>query len=167
VKSGRISCSSRPLVTFESYQTDYVKAAHRLGIPVIFIPFSWDNLTNKGLMRVLPDSRAGLERHSAAGGNRAARMRLRPRDRHRCGALRRFFCAEAVDVARRVLRLVRPRSLETDGPLSGLVTAYWPERDGVDTPLGRLVSRRRGRGHPRLRHPRAAAPGAPRVVDLR
>src|SRR5262245_17516658 len=44
-----------PLVTFESYQTDYMKAAHRLGIPVMFIPFSWDNLTNKGLMRVQPD----------------------------------------------------------------------------------------------------------------
>ena len=44
-----------PLVTFESYQTDYVKAAHALAIPVVFIPFSWDNLTNKGLMRVHPD----------------------------------------------------------------------------------------------------------------
>lgn len=44
-----------PLVTFESYQTDYVKAAHRLGVPVVFLPFSWDNLTNKGLMRVHPD----------------------------------------------------------------------------------------------------------------
>ena len=44
-----------PLVTFESYQTDYVKAAHRLGVPVVFVPFSWDNLTNKGLMRVQPD----------------------------------------------------------------------------------------------------------------
>jgi hypothetical protein len=44
-----------PLVTFESYQTDYVKAAHALGVPVVFIPFSWDNLTNKGLMRVQPD----------------------------------------------------------------------------------------------------------------
>lgn len=44
-----------PLVTFESYQTDYVKAARRLGIPVVFLPFSWDNLTNKGLMRVHPD----------------------------------------------------------------------------------------------------------------
>jgi hypothetical protein len=44
-----------PLVTFESYQTDYVKSAHRLGIPVVFMPFSWDNLTNKGLMRILPD----------------------------------------------------------------------------------------------------------------
>jgi hypothetical protein len=44
-----------PLVTFESYQTDYVKAAHRAGIPIVFIPFSWDNLTNKGLMRIKPD----------------------------------------------------------------------------------------------------------------
>jgi hypothetical protein len=44
-----------PLVDFGSYQTDYVKAAHRLGIPVTFIPFSWDNLTNRGLIRVQPD----------------------------------------------------------------------------------------------------------------
>ena len=44
-----------PLVTFEAYQTDYVKAAHRLGVPVVFIPFSWDNLTNKGLVRIQPD----------------------------------------------------------------------------------------------------------------
>ena len=44
-----------PLVTFESYQTDYVKVANLLGIPIVFIPFSWDNLTNKGLMRVQPD----------------------------------------------------------------------------------------------------------------
>ena len=44
-----------PLVGFGSYQTDYVKAAHRLGIPVTFLPFSWDNLTNRGLIRVQPD----------------------------------------------------------------------------------------------------------------
>jgi hypothetical protein len=44
-----------PLVDFGSYQTDYVKAAHRIGIPVGFLPFSWDNLTNRGLIRVPPD----------------------------------------------------------------------------------------------------------------
>jgi hypothetical protein len=44
-----------PLVDFGSYQTDYVKSAHRLGIPVGFVPFSWDNLTNRGLMRIAPD----------------------------------------------------------------------------------------------------------------
>ena len=44
-----------PLVDYGSYQTDYVKSAHRLGIPVVFAPFSWDNLTNRGLIRVHPD----------------------------------------------------------------------------------------------------------------
>ncbi|HXD19219.1 MAG TPA: hypothetical protein VN654_19535 [Vicinamibacterales bacterium] len=44
-----------PLVDFGSYQTDYVKAAHRSGVPVVFLPFSWDNLTNRGLVRVAPD----------------------------------------------------------------------------------------------------------------
>ncbi len=44
-----------PLVDFGSYQTDYVKAAHRIALPVAFLPFSWDNLTNRGLVRVPPD----------------------------------------------------------------------------------------------------------------
>jgi hypothetical protein len=44
-----------PLVDYGSYQTDYVKSAHRLGVPVVFAPFSWDNLTNRGLIRVEPD----------------------------------------------------------------------------------------------------------------
>ncbi len=44
-----------PLVDYGSYQTDYVKSAHRLGVPVLFLPFSWDNLTNRGLIRVQPD----------------------------------------------------------------------------------------------------------------
>jgi hypothetical protein len=44
-----------PLVDYGSYQPDYVKSAHRLGVPVLFLPFSWDNLTNRGLIRVEPD----------------------------------------------------------------------------------------------------------------
>ena len=44
-----------PLVDYGSYQTDYVKSAHRVGVPVVFAPFSWDNLTNRGLIRVHPD----------------------------------------------------------------------------------------------------------------
>jgi hypothetical protein len=44
-----------PLVEFGSYQTDYIKCAHQLGIPTIYLPFSWDNLTNRGLVRVPPD----------------------------------------------------------------------------------------------------------------
>lgn len=44
-----------PLINFGSYQADYVKSAAALGIPVGFPVFSWDNLTNKGLIHVLPD----------------------------------------------------------------------------------------------------------------
>jgi hypothetical protein len=44
-----------PLIDFGSYQTDYVKSAHRLGVPIAFLPFSWDNLTNKGAIRVHAD----------------------------------------------------------------------------------------------------------------
>ena len=44
-----------PLVDYGSYQTDYVKGAHKAGVPVAFLPFSWDNLTNRGLVRVEPD----------------------------------------------------------------------------------------------------------------
>ena len=44
-----------PLIDFGSYQSDYIKSAHRLGVPVAFVPFSWDNLTNRGLVRVVPD----------------------------------------------------------------------------------------------------------------
>lgn len=44
-----------PLINFGSYQADYVKSARALGIPVGFPVFSWDNLTNKGLIHVVPD----------------------------------------------------------------------------------------------------------------
>jgi hypothetical protein len=44
-----------PLIDFGSYQTDYVKSAHAVGIPIAFLPFSWDNLTNRGLVRIAPD----------------------------------------------------------------------------------------------------------------
>ena len=44
-----------PLVDFGADQVDTVKSAHRLGLPVAACIASWDNLTNKGLMRVVPE----------------------------------------------------------------------------------------------------------------
>jgi hypothetical protein len=44
-----------PLINFGSYQADYVKSAQALGIPVGFPVFSWDNLSNKGMIHVIPD----------------------------------------------------------------------------------------------------------------
>jgi hypothetical protein len=44
-----------PLVIFNPPQVDYIKAARKLGIPCALCVASWDNLTNKGQMRDLPD----------------------------------------------------------------------------------------------------------------
>jgi hypothetical protein len=44
-----------PLVRFGSEQSDWVKSAKALGIPVGFAVFSWDNLTTKGVIHVEPD----------------------------------------------------------------------------------------------------------------
>lgn len=44
-----------PLVTEASPQTDIVKSARALGIPTALCVASWDHLTTKGLMRVVPD----------------------------------------------------------------------------------------------------------------
>lgn len=44
-----------PLTHFGSPQPDYLRAARRLGLPSGLVLFSWDNLTNKGLMHERPD----------------------------------------------------------------------------------------------------------------
>lgn len=44
-----------PLVNFNSPQTDWVKSAKVLGVPSCLAVFSWDNLTNKGHIRIIPD----------------------------------------------------------------------------------------------------------------
>ena len=44
-----------PLVDPGSIQVDYIKSARALGIPVALAVASWDNLTNKGAIRVVPD----------------------------------------------------------------------------------------------------------------
>lgn len=44
-----------PVVEVASPQVEFVKAARALGIPSGVAVASWDNLTNKGLIRVVPD----------------------------------------------------------------------------------------------------------------
>ena len=44
-----------PLVNFGGRQAEYVKAARALKIPSAGLVFSWDNLSNKGLMHAIPD----------------------------------------------------------------------------------------------------------------
>jgi hypothetical protein len=44
-----------PVIEFASSQVEYVKSARKAGIPSGVAVASWDNLTGKGLIRVLPD----------------------------------------------------------------------------------------------------------------
>lgn len=44
-----------PLVDFASDQVEVVKAARAIGLPTGLVVHSWDNLTNKGLIRFLPE----------------------------------------------------------------------------------------------------------------
>ncbi|MEQ1896022.1 MAG: hypothetical protein ABL971_01385 [Vicinamibacterales bacterium] len=44
-----------PLVNIGSDQVDFVRAAQSLGIPTGACIASWDNLTNKGVMRIVPE----------------------------------------------------------------------------------------------------------------
>jgi hypothetical protein len=44
-----------PLVDLGSRQADWLRAAKRLGLRTAYPVFSWDNLTNKGLVRDVPD----------------------------------------------------------------------------------------------------------------
>lgn len=44
-----------PLIELGSQQVDFVKGARRLGVRTALCVASWDNLTSKGLMRVVPD----------------------------------------------------------------------------------------------------------------
>jgi hypothetical protein len=44
-----------PLVDFGTGQVEYVKSAAALGIPSAVCVASWDNLTNKGLLKAVPD----------------------------------------------------------------------------------------------------------------
>jgi len=44
-----------PVVKFASEQVDFLKSARRLGIPTGVCVASWDNLTNKGLLRFVPE----------------------------------------------------------------------------------------------------------------
>jgi hypothetical protein len=151
-----------PLVTFESYQTDYVKAAHSLGIPVVFIPFSWDNLTNKGLVRVQPDrvlvwndvqQKEAIELHGCAPENVVITGAARFDDffDRRPSTSRAEFCADyGLDPARPMLLYLG--SSQLTGPNEMELVRRWAESiRRSDDPLVRDASILL-RPHPALRN---------------
>lgn len=55
-----------PLIDAASDQVDLLRAAQSIGLPVVAAIASWDNLTNKGLMRVEPDRVTVWNEHQKA-----------------------------------------------------------------------------------------------------
>ena len=126
-----------PLIGFGTYQADLVRAAKRLGIPVSFPVRSWDNLTNKGLLRDAPDQvlvwndlqkREAVELHG-----------VRPESVVVTGApaYDHWFDWQPGADARRALRRSRPRPGPPVGALRGLVRVHRTRRAPVRPPLGR------------------------------
>ena len=104
-----------PLIGFGTQQADTVRAAQRLGIPVVFPVRSWDNLTNKGLMREAPDAGARLERPAGGRGRRAARGACRAGRGHRRRRLRPLVRLAAA--RGRVRSSAREVGLDPDRPI--------------------------------------------------
>ena len=144
-----------PVVEFASSQVEYVKSARKLGIPAGVAIASWDNLTGKGLIRVVPDrvfvwnetqAREAVEMHG---------IPPEPRRRHRRAEVRRVVRADAQ----------RPRARPSPRRSGSIRSAR-----SCSTPARRRSSRRTrsrssGAGSPRLRERRAQRPpraGRPR-----
>ena len=125
-----------PLIDFGSYQTDYVKSAHRLGIPVAFLPFSWDNLTNRGLVRIAPDRVLVWNEHQKREAVDVSRRPGRSHRRDGCAAVRRFLRDAAVDDAGRVLRARRARSVAAVSAVPVLVAFRRAGRSRIRARVG-------------------------------
>jgi FkbM family methyltransferase len=59
-----------PLVNFSSREVDLVKAARRKGVPTMLAVASWDNLTNKGIIKIKPHYVAVWNQHMAREANK-------------------------------------------------------------------------------------------------
>ena len=129
-----------PLVTLgaaSGAQTEVVKAAKSLGIPVVVGAASWDHLTSKGLVRIVPDAltvwneaqrREAIELHRIP----AARVRVtgaqsldhwfEPRD---AGAAARFRAAQGITDGRPVIMFAGSSKNMAPGDSEPLFVLRW------------------------------------------
>jgi hypothetical protein len=141
-----------PLVNGASPQTDYVKGARALGLPCGVCIASWDNLTNKGLVRVVPDRlfvwndaqrEEAVELHRVPAA-RVAVTGAQPFDRwfgRRPTATREEFCARVgLDPERPYVLFVGSTSNIADsGDEDGFVARWAESVRAMPDPPGVLV----------------------------
>jgi hypothetical protein len=140
-----------PLVNRASPQVEFLKSARRLGIPAGVCVASWDNLTNKGLIRVVPERvfvwnelqrREAVELHGvpeesviATGAQLFDDWFERRPSRSRDGFLREV----ALDPSRPYVLYVCSNPAMTDVAEAGFVLAWIQAlREGADGRLRRL-----------------------------
>ena len=154
-----------PLVDIGSDQVEYIKASQALGIRSGLCVHSWDNLTNKGLIRIIPDRvfvwnetqrREAVTMHGVAPG---------PGDRDRRAGLRPVVRAPAEHDARGVLPQGRPARRQAVLPVSLFVAVHRAGRVASSStsgcaPCGQAPDPRVQAG----RHPDPAASGEPAAV---
>ena len=153
-----------PLVDLGSDQVEYVKAARALGIRSALCVHSWDNLTNKGLIRVLPDRvfvwNEAQKREAVADAPGEAGERRRDRS----ARLRPVVRATAEHHPRGVLREDRAVAGQAVLPLSLLVAVHRARRGGVRRRLDPGRSIGAGSTRARSRHPDSPAPRKPAAL---
>ena len=154
-----------PLVGLGSTQADYLKAAHMRGVPAGLCVASWDNLTNKGLIREKPDLVAVWndgQRSEASSCRRTAPERSPSRARTATTTGSR---GSRSSDARELLRARRPRPRAPVHPLPRLVAVHRargaPARHGVAARRcgASRAELQRGRGARSDRIPKTASNG--------
>ena len=148
-RSGRTCVLVTPLVDLGSRQADWLRAAKRLGIRTGFPVFSWDNLTNKGIVRDVPDLTLVWNDIQA---QEADELHGIPPERIRITGApgrRPVVRVGPSRTPRGVLRRGRARPDAADRPLPVLVAVHRAERGRVRPALDRAPAGARAASSPR------------------
>ena len=117
-----------PLIDAASDQMDVARAAQAAGVPLVAAISSWDNLTNKGHMRLVPDLVTVWNEHQKHEAVDVSRRAGRSRGRHRSAAVRPLVRPRAEPVARGVLPDGRAARHAAVRAVHGIVGVHRPLR---------------------------------------
>ena len=138
-----------PLIELGSPQLDYVRAARALGVRSALCVWSWDHLSSKALIRVLPDAVIvwnEMQRDEAAA---LSRHRRPTRRRHRRAVLRPVVRSRAV--ARAAAAFCRRAGLPDAGRSSSTSARRCSRGSPSEARVRRAVGRRRSAPRPTAR----------------
>ena len=131
-------------------EADYLHAGRALGIPTIGYVNSWDNLTSKGTVHVLPDRLHRVERTDRAGGDRDSRHPREHGPDHRRAASRHLLHAASAHDSR---RSSAPTWAVPDAPYMVFLCSsrtIWEDESSMVTAMADALAREFGAAAPTL-----------------